>query len=384
MKKIKASSLKPGMRFSKTVYIDEDTILVQPEIPLKQRELDLLTKWGVDAVMTDGALVGDTAAEGAGRGSGAPSGPERRSARVYLSAVKGLEQAHEAIRTGGKVSHDSMDAIVNDIIAEVESDRESLIRYVLLGSESGGRLSSSSVNSAILATIIGRGMKLLSFKLVQLTTGALLHDVGMLKVDDAILKKKGSLSAEEIRQIRTHPIHGYSIVLKVLRYPEEIASIALLHQERWDGKGYPRRLKGEEIPLGARIVAVADAFEAMVNRRAYRDQVIGYKAIKGILSDNGRHFDPQVLKAFLACVGIHPVGSLVLLNDSSVGRVVANNVQAPLRPRVELIVDSSGQKLAEPVGVDLLAQKELFIARPVNPGEIEAGKSGRGPAGQEG
>jgi hypothetical protein len=384
MKKIKASSLKPGMRFSKTVFIDEDTILVQPEIPLKQRELDLLGKWGIDAVMTDGALLGGSAAEPGGRAGAAPAGPERRSARVYINSVKALEQAHEAIRGGGRVSHDAIDAIVNDLISEVESDRESLIRYVLLGGEGGGRLSSSSVNSAIIATIIGRSMKLLSFKLVQLTTGALLHDVGMLKVDDTILSKKGSLSADEIRQIRTHPIHGYSIVLKVLRYPEEVASIALLHQERWDGKGYPRRLKGEEIPLGARIVAVADAFEAMVNRRAYRDQVIGYKAIKGILSDNGRHFDPQVLKAFLSCVGIHPVGSLVLLNDSSVGRVVANNVQAPLRPRVELIVDSGGQRLPESVAVDLLAQKELFIARPVTPGEIEAGKGERGQARQSG
>jgi len=377
MKKIKASSLKPGMRFSKAVLIDEDTVLVQPEIPLKQREIDLLAKWGVEQVMTDGDLIGGRVVEGAGGQGAGTATPERRSLRMYVNAVKQLDQVFEDIKAGSKVSHDAIDSVAGDVINEVESDRESLIRYVLLGGENIGKLSASSVNGAILATIMGRTMKLLSFKLVQLTTGALLHDVGMLKVDEAIVGKKGALTPEEIRQVRTHPVHGYSIVLKVLRYPEEVASVALLHQERWDGRGYPRRLKGEEIPLGARVVAVADAFEAMVNRRAYRNQVIGYKAIKGILSDNGRHFDPQVLKAFLSSMGIHPVGSLVLLNDSSVGRVVANNGQAPMRPRLELIVDSSGQRIAEPVPLDLLTHKELFIAKPVDPGELEVAKGER-------
>ncbi len=379
MKKIKASSLKAGMSFSKTVYIDEDTILVQPEIPLKQREIDLLTRWGIEHVLTDGEMIGirGAAAEpAAGAQAGVPPGA-RRSLKMYVNAVKSIDEIFEAIKSGRKVDHDPIDSIVNEIISEVENDRESLVRYVLLGGENSGRLAASSVNSAILATIIGRAMKLLSFKLVQLATGALLHDVGMLKVDEAILGKKEALKAEELRQVRTHPIHGYSIVLKVLRYPEEVASVALLHQERWDGNGYPRRLKGEEIPLAARIVAVADAFEAMVNRRSYRDQVIGYRAIKAILSDNGRHFDPAVLKAFFGCLGIHPVGSLVLLNDSSVGRVVANNGQAPLRPRLELIVDSSGQRLSEPVPVDLMRHKELFIAKPVDPSELEAARGER-------
>ena len=378
MKKIKASSLQAGMSFSKTVYIDEDTILVQPEIPLKQREIDLLAKWGVDEVLTDGEPLGVRAAARKGEAAGgAPPPPDRKSLRMYVNAVRKLDTIFEGARAGSKVAHDDIDAIVSDIIAEVESDRESLIRYVLLGAENTGKLSARSVNTAILATIVGRGMKLLSFKLVQLTTGALLHDLGMLKVDPAILAKKEALTADEIRQVRTHPIHGYSMVLKVLRYPEEVASVALLHQERWDGTGYPRRLKGEEIPLGARIVAVADAFEAMVNKRAYRDQVIGYRAIKAILSDNGRHFDPAVLKAFLSCLGIHPVGSLVLLNDSSVGRVTANNGQAPLRPRLELMVDASGQRLSEPVALDLLTRKELFIAKAVDPAEVEAGKGER-------
>jgi HD-GYP domain-containing protein (c-di-GMP phosphodiesterase class II) len=295
---------------------------------------------------------------------------------MYVNAVKKLDRVFEDVRRGARVDHDDIDTIVNEIMAEVENDKESLIRYVLLGGESSGRLSARSVNTAILATIVGKGMKLLSFKLVQLTTGALLHDLGMVKIDPAIISKSDVLTADEIRQVRTHPIHGYSIVLKVLRYPEEVAAVALLHQERWDGNGYPRRLKGEEIPLGARIVSVADAFEAMVNKRTYRNPVIGYRAIKSILSDNGRHFDPTVLKAFVNCLGIHPVGSLVLLNDSSVGRVTANNGQAPLRPRIELMVDSSGQRLPEPVPVDLLTRKELFIAKAVDPAEVEAARGG--------
>ena len=139
----------------------------------------------------------------------------------------------------------------------------------------------------------------------------------------------------------------------------------------WDGTGYPKGLKKENIPLGARIVAVADAFEAMVNKRAYRSPTIGYKAMKSILSDNGRHFDPQILLALLASLGIYPIGSLVLLNNSCIGKVVKNHPGAPVRPRIQLLINEIGERITARKDVDLNEQKNLFIAKAIDPQEID-------------
>ncbi|HYW83169.1 MAG TPA: HD domain-containing phosphohydrolase, partial [Spirochaetia bacterium] len=138
------------------------------------------------------------------------------------------------------------------------------------------------------------------------------------------------------------------------------------HHERWDGQGYPRKLKGEDINLAARIVAVADSYIAMINNRPHRNSMIGYSAMKNVLSDNGRHFDPKILKVFLESMGIYPIGSIVQLNNSAIGRVVQTHSEAPLRPTVELIIDEYGNKLGEREVIDLLAKKGTFIVKAVD------------------
>ncbi len=373
MKKIKTKDLKEGMRFTKPIYIDENMVLLQAEVPLKQKEIQRLNKWSVEEVLTDGKLIVedgtsiDANAQNLVAQSYTLSFTDTQGLQLYSSAVNQLSAVFEEVKKAQKVEHDRIDSIVQDLITAVEEDEKSIVQLILLGGETQKTLSDNSVKSAILSTIIGKNMKMLSFRLLQLATGALLHDIGMLKIREEIQAKKGKLTTEEIKQIRAHPVLGYTIVIKELRYPEEVAAIALLHQERWDGTGYPRRLKGDDIPLGARIAAVADAFVAMVNKRAYRDQMIGYKAMKAILSDNGRHFDPKVLKALLASMGIYPVGSLVQFNNGGIGRVIETNSMAPLRPKIQLIIDEYGDKLVGEMVVDLLSQKELFIAKAIDP-----------------
>jgi len=122
---------------------------------------------------------------------------------------------------------------------------------------------------------------------------------------------KGDSEEEEQAQPRRDehdsdsPDFSYRIITKDLKHPEEIGVIALQHHERLDGMGYPRKLKGEEINLAARIVSVADAYVSMINNRPCCKAMSGYKAMKNTLNDNGRHFDPKILKAFLEIVGIY-------------------------------------------------------------------------------
>lgn len=129
--------------------------------------------------------------------------------------------------------------------------------------------------------------------------GALLHDIGKIGVADKILLKPGPLTPDEWTEMRRHPDIGYAIIERI-PFLEEAAQIVLSHQERWDGTGYPRRLKGDQIPLGARIFAVADTLDAIVNDRPYRKGQPLSAARAEIARCAGTQFDPAVVEAFLA------------------------------------------------------------------------------------
>jgi HD-GYP domain-containing protein (c-di-GMP phosphodiesterase class II) len=150
-----------------------------------------------------------------------------------------------------------------------------------------------------------------------------------------------------------------------------VGLIVLQHHERWDGEGYPRHLSGADIDIGARIVSVSDAFEAMVSQKPYRNSMMGYQAMKNLLSDNLRRFDPDVIKAFIQTMGIYPIGSIILLNNGAMARVVDVQGTAPLRPKIKILIDEFGKVFKQDEGddIDLLVEKSLFIAKAVDPKE---------------
>jgi GAF domain-containing protein len=127
---------------------------------------------------------------------------------------------------------------------------------------------------------------------------ALLHDVGKIGVDEAILRKPGALTPQEYEQVKRHPVIGHDILSSV-RYLGPATKMVLYHQERWDGSGYPEGLKGEEIPLGARIVALLEAWDAMTSDRPYRKALNRDAALAELKAGAGAQFDPRAVDAFL-------------------------------------------------------------------------------------
>jgi putative nucleotidyltransferase with HDIG domain len=127
--------------------------------------------------------------------------------------------------------------------------------------------------------------------------GALLHDIGKIAIPDAVLKKPGSLSKDEWEKIRLHPALGFGLV-KEIKMVKQVGNIILYHHERYDGKGYPARLKRDGIPLEARIFALADALDAITSHRPYREVRDFKTAKKEILRNSGTQFDPQIVDAF--------------------------------------------------------------------------------------
>ena len=136
-------------------------------------------------------------------------------------------------------------------------------------------------------------------RLRQIYWGSLLHDIGKIGIADAILLKQGALDEDEWREMRSHPEKGHRIVAQIPGM-EEAAEIVLSHEEHFDGAGYPRRLKGEQISLGARLFAVIDTLDAMTSDRSYRKALSFDQARAEIVSMSGTQFDPAAVQAFLA------------------------------------------------------------------------------------
>jgi putative two-component system response regulator len=148
------------------------------------------------------------------------------------------------------------------------------------------------------AVRVGRELGLDDRGLEDIEVAALLHDAGKVGVPDAILKKAGPLDAAEWRIMRMHPEFSWA-VLRLVPGLERASLFALHHHEKYDGSGYPSGLKGTEIPIGARIVSVIDAFDAMVAARPYKEGIPCEEALRRLAKDSGAHFDPAVVERFL-------------------------------------------------------------------------------------
>ena len=146
---------------------------------------------------------------------------------------------------------------------------------------------------------IARAMGLTADQIRVIARGAFLHDIGKMAIPDAILNKPGALTPDEVAIMREHSYHGYQIVRKI-PFLQEASEIVYAHQERFDGTGYPRGLKGEQIPLGARMFAVADTLDAITSDRPYRPAQTLAAAREEIQRWAGRQFDPEVVKMFLS------------------------------------------------------------------------------------
>jgi len=144
---------------------------------------------------------------------------------------------------------------------------------------------------------VARKLELAETDYYQLEVAALLHDIGKIGIPDIILKKEGKLTDEERAWMNKHPEYSWSI-LRLFPGLDKASLYALHHHERYDGGGYPAGLKGDEIPIGSRIVSVIDAYDAMTSNRCYRQGLAHEEAIARLLAESGTQFDPVVVRAF--------------------------------------------------------------------------------------
>jgi len=216
-----------------------------------------------------------------------------------------------------------------------------------------------SLNVAVLSVILGLELNLNKNELYNLCLGGLLHDIGKAFIPKELLLKESNLTDEEYTLMKSHAVKGYEYIKGNFQISAFVKVITLQHHERIDGTGYPAGLKGDKINKLAKIVSIADVYDAITSDRPYKKADPPSEAIEFIMGSAGRFFDFHMAKAFLRRIVPYPVGTLVKLSNGQIGIVDEINESFLLRPKIRII-----KQLATTVKfeyVDLLSQPSIVI-----------------------
>ncbi len=211
-----------------------------------------------------------------------------------------------------------------------------------------------SVNVCILSISMGRMIGLPNDQLSALAMGALLHDIGKVRVAPSILQFPGRLDAAQWRQIKLHPQEGAAAILTAASPMQEIAAtVAYEHHARFDGSGYPPSHRSDRnLHFYSRLVATADTYDAITTRRSYRRAETPNRALHAILNGAGTIYDPDFARAFIEMVGVYPAGSLLRLSDGDLVMVTRADERGE-SPDVVLLQPAGDEMLEQPVGAEL-------------------------------
>ena len=222
------------------------------------------------------------------------------------------------------------------------------------------------LGASIWAVALGRQMGLPKADLRTLAIGGLLFDVGKLGVPKELLDSSEPLSDAQFQQVRDHVKLGVETIKGSALMNQDVIDMITYHHERHDGSGYPERLRGDAIPLFARIAAIVDCYDAITSHRAYARAIPPSSAVKMLHEWKDIDFQAELVEEFIQAIGIYPAGTLVELSTGEVAVVMAGDKSHRLRPRVLVLLDDQKRPLAEPKSVDLVSVKTADDGTPLD------------------
>jgi len=294
---------------------------------------------------------------------------EDTTSALYDESYSKVDKIIQNVKRGISFSIDEPAEIVNKFIESLVVN-DTLIRKALFSKTLSLDIPSHLLNVCIFALEIGMGLNYKIEELKRLGLVAILHDLGMAKIPEGILKKPGKLSTEEFTVVKKHPEEGADILKSLGKNYLWISEIVVQEHERFDGKGYPHGLKGNEIHEYALIIGISDVYEALTHHRFQRRNLPPFDSMKEILSVERSSFPKKIIKALLAKLPVFPVGTMVRLNSQETGIVVSTDSYSPFRPTVEIILDPSGNKSKTKRIINLKENSLLYIISLVSEEEI--------------
>lgn len=219
-----------------------------------------------------------------------------------------------------------------------------------------------SIAVSILIAIFARHLNIDIATAKELSVGAFLHDVGKIKVPDAILNKPGKLTDKEFTIMKTHVSHSVDLIKAIPEISALSLEVAALHHEKQNGQGYPAGISAQDISIYGRMIAICDIFDALTSSRCYKSgypQVKAFSILRSLAQDN--QLDPVLVDAFIKCMGVYPIGSLVTLSSDRLAIVKVRNHDDLTKPTVEAFFDVKLQRFEIPEIVDLSAKQQKIV-----------------------
>jgi len=298
-----------------------------------------------------------------------PLSLEVREAReAYRSSTLVIEQVLLDVQQGRTIDTKACQALVKRNLESMLRNESAMLWLARLKSQDL-YTSLHCLSVSILAMGFGTHLGLSDDKIELLGIAGLLHDVGKMKIDSAILNKPGKLTEEEFQHTKLHPTLGYQALCSQGDIPAAAVQAAYGHHERLDGKGYPQGLDDYQIPFTTRVITIVDAFDAITSHRAYDDARPIQAAYDVLRSSAGQQFDETLTHEFIRWLGVFPVGTLVELHTGEVGLVLEKHQHLHLRPKVVVLLNSD-KTPCEPRYLDL---SQLTVDADGTPYRISSG-----------
>jgi HD-GYP domain-containing protein (c-di-GMP phosphodiesterase class II) len=281
----------------------------------------------------------------------------QRCERQHAEAAKAWREATDGVGAQPREAGRTTEALTRAMLSKMLVSQEIGIRLINGG---GDRAAAHALNTSIVALLMGRSLGLSEPELVDLGTGALMHDVGKLDVPDRFRHLEEGFGNNELNAYRDHVAKGVTLGQRMGLAAGSLMVLAQ-HHEQADGSGFPLRLAGERISMGARIVAIVNRYDNLCNPQSRVIPLTPHEAVSVLFAQGRNRFDATVLNAFIRMMGVYPAGSLVQLTDDRFAMVMGVNSNRPLKPRV--LVHDPRVPRSEALILDLEQQPDLGIRR---------------------
>ncbi len=347
VRQVGVTSLTIGDVLGKTIFASSGRVLLGKGVKLNLSYIARLRDMGISIVYIEDDRFDDVVVE------------DVISEEDRHEAMAVLERGTRTVRLGKSLDAFELKRTINKIVEEILFKKDILVNMMDMRSLDN-QMFAHSVNVCVLATVLGKAMSLDREKLETLAIGAILHDIGKVKLDPKLLNRADNITPEERELLKTHTTLGFEDLRKRKDLSLVIAHIAFQHHEHMNGTGYPRRLKEGEIHPLAQIVAIADLYDKFTSDYSDVERMMPHEACEILMGLAGTLYPLEMVRLFLKNIAAYPTGVSVRLNTHEIGVVVDQNLGMPARPVVRVFDESdAGSYVVKEY--DMVQKRTIFI-----------------------
>lgn len=367
MSRISTSLLKPGMKVERSVFGPRGEILINKGSVLTYTYIKKILEYEIPYVyIKDDRKQQAVIKKNKTRAAELPriEAKDVVAKETRVAAVRQVKNILLETKESGRLVIDpqSIYSTVNQFTGEMMACRELMFSLVDLR-EQDDYTFAHSVNVCVLALMTGITLGYDGKKLATLGVGALLHDLGKVKIPDEILNKPGKLTREEFSTIKMHTVYGYELIRDSKTLDGLHALMAYQHHESCDGTGYPAGITADKFHDFSQIISIVDKFDALTAERVYRKPFTPCEAYEMCAASGNYLFKDYIVKAFLKNIAAYPTNSIVEITNGYIGKVIDTPKGFSTLPRIMLLFDPDYQLMPEPQEISLVDKPGLFVTK---------------------